>query len=280
MMTTIQKTMVKIAIAGKGGVGKTLIASGLSQAFACSGQRTLAIDADPSPNLGLMLGLSAAETEAITPVSRNEELIRAKTGTPFPGVYNLSFSVEDIIRNYSMPTPAGVHLLVLGTVRQMGAGCSCPANTVLRNILNHLVTGTEDAVVLDMEAGVEHLGRGTAENVDLLIVVTTADSRALSTAGSIARISKDAGIPHVVLAGNRIRNAGEDEIILTFGREHDIQVLGSVPFDPRVSQGGIAGESVLQLAGSPALCRIDEMAGEILSSTGRKRTKERGPDLS
>ncbi len=272
--------MVKIAIAGKGGVGKTLIASGLSRAFACSGQRTLAIDADPSPNLGLMLGLSAAETEAITPVSRNEELIRAKTGTPFPGVYNLSFSVEDIIRNYSMPTPAGVHLLVLGTVRQMGAGCSCPANTVLRNILHHLVTATDDAVVLDMEAGVEHLGRGTVKNVDILLVVTTPDSRALSTAGSIARISVEAGIPFVMLVGNRTRNPVEEEIVRTFGCEQGIRVIGSIPFDPRIAEGGIAGESILPLAGSPALCRIEEIAGEILNSTGRKRKKERGPDLS
>lgn len=270
--------MVKIAIAGKGGVGKTLIASGLSRAFACSGLRTLAIDADPSPNLGLMLGLAIADAEAIVPVSRNEELIRAKTGTPFPGVYNLSFSVEDIVREYSVLTPAGVHLLVMGTIRQMGAGCSCPANTVLRNILHHLVTGMDDAIVLDMEAGVEHLGRGTIKNVDLLLVVTTADSRALATAGSIARISKEAGIPHVMLAGNRIRNAGEEEIIRTFGRDHEVPVLGFIPFDPRVFQGGIAGESILELAGSAALCRIEEIAGGILRDTGQEKMK-RGPDL-
>ncbi len=258
--------MIRIAIAGKGGVGKTLVAAGLAQAFAGSGQRTLAIDADPSPNLALMLGLSVAESEAIVPLSANEDLVRAKTATRFPGVYNLSFTVDDIVRDFTVPTPAGVHLLVMGTIQRMGAGCSCPANTLLRNVLHRLVTGEDEVIILDMEAGVEHLGRGTAENVDLFLIITTADSRALATAGSVARIATEAKIPRVMLAGNRIRNAREEEIIRDFGRERNIPVLGLIPYDARVSEGGIAGESVQQLKDSAALNAIRKMV-EII--TGR-----------
>lgn len=271
--------MVRIAIAGKGGVGKTLIAAGFSIAFAESGLRTIAIDSDPSPNLGSMLGLSDHDCEAIVPISQNKELIRAKTITNFPGVFNLSFSVEDIIRNYSVPTPAGAHLLVLGTIRQMGAGCSCPANTVLRSILHHLVTSMGEAIILDMEAGVEHLGRGTVENVDILLVVTTPDSRALSTAGSIARIAKDAGIPCIMLAGNRVRNSSDEDVIRSFVRNYEIPVLGFIPYDPDIAEGGIAGKSILQLKDSAAFHGIKEMAGIILKDAARKKNPGTRTDL-
>jgi CO dehydrogenase maturation factor len=261
--------MIRIAIAGKGGVGKTLTAAGIAQAFAQSGKRTLAIDADPSPNLALLLGLSAAESEKILPISRNEDLIRAKTATRFPGVYNLNFTVDDIVRNYSVATPAGIHLIVVGTIRQMGEGCFCPANTVIRTILHHLITGQDDAIVIDMEAGVEHLGRGTAENVDLFLVVTTADSRALATAGSIARIAQEAMIPHIMMVGNRIRDTREEEIIRAFARDRKIPILGFIPFDPRVIMGGIAGESILQMKDSVALHGIGKMAEIILDRFAR-----------
>jgi len=265
--------MVRIAVAGKGGVGKTLIAAGFSRVFAGSGRKTIAIDADPSPNLGSMLGLSSRDCEAIVPISRNEELIRAKTVTNFPGVFTLNFSVEDIIRDYTVPTPAGAHLLVLGTIARMGAGCSCPANAVLRNVLHRLVTGNDEAVVLDMEAGVEHLGRGTAKNVDILLVVTTADSRSLATAGSIIRIAKDAGIPQVMIAGNRVRDSRDEGFISSLAHDHGIPVLGFVPLDQAVADGGIAGNSILQLTDAAAFEAITAMAGKILLECDGKKLR-------
>ena len=269
--------MIRIAVAGKGGVGKTLVAAGLARAFVQSGQRTLAIDADPAPNLGLMLGLSARESEAIVPISRNEGLIERKTKTHFTGVYNLSFTVGDIVRNYSIKTPAGASLLVMGTIQRMGAGCSCPANTVLRTLLHHLVTEQDDAIVMDMEAGLEHMGRGTAENVDCFLVVTTPDRRALATAGDIARIAREAGITEVMLAGNKVGNAREEGLIRSFGRENNIPVLGIIPFDPLVIEGGITGGSILGLSGSVALCSIDEMAGKILTLTSERTNPSQQP---
>ena len=184
---------MKIAIAGKGGVGKTVLAGCIAWSLARDGFTTLAIDADSSPNLALSLGLSQEEAARIIPISENEELIKKKTGTGFSGVYNLNFSVDDIVRDYSMPTPAGVHLLVMGAVKSMGEGCACPGNTLIRALLRHLVVERDEAVVLDMEAGLEHIGRGTAEAVDWMLVVSDANKKSLITAATIARIAQRGG---------------------------------------------------------------------------------------
>jgi len=159
---------MKVAVAGKGGVGKTLIAGGLASGFAQRGFKTIAIDADSSPNLALTLGLSAEETRKLVPVSDNKPLVDSKTQTEYSGVYKLSFSVDDIVRDYSVKTPIGPNLIVMGTVQSMGSGCMCAPTAVVRELLRHLVVDRDEAVVLDLEAGVEHIGRGTAKAMDTL----------------------------------------------------------------------------------------------------------------
>jgi CO dehydrogenase maturation factor len=129
---------MKIAVSGKGGVGKTLIAAGLANAFGKRSFKTIAIDADSSPNLGLTLGLSVEEARKITPISENKGLVESKTSTGYSGVYNLNFTVDDIVREYSVATPMGVNLIVMGTVQSMEAGCMCAPNAVIRALLRHL----------------------------------------------------------------------------------------------------------------------------------------------
>src|SRR4030065_1097913 len=160
---------MKIAVSGKGGVGKTLIAAGLARGFAARGLKTIAIDADSSPNLASTLGLSVEEARKIVPISENKELVESKTGTGYSGVYRLTFTVDDIVQEYSVRTPFDLNLVVMGTVRSMGSGCMCAANAVVRALLRHLVVERTEAVVLDMEAGVEHLGRGTGKQVDAIL---------------------------------------------------------------------------------------------------------------
>ena len=254
---------MKIAVAGKGGSGKTLVAGGLAFLLSRTGHTVLAIDADSAPNLGFLLGLTTHGAEDIVPVSKNADLIAAKTGTSYPGVYALNFSVDDVVAKYAVPTPAGPHLLVMGTVTSMGAGCTCPANSVVRALLRHLLVERDDVVILDMEAGVEHMGRGTAESVDMMLVVSDAHRQSLAIAGRIAKMAQDAGIPRVVLVGNRIQDEEQDAAIRDFARLNNLGVAGMIPFDPAVTRAGVAGEAVAALRDSAALDAIGALLSEI-----------------
>ncbi|UCB60644.1 MAG: AAA family ATPase, partial [Candidatus Bathyarchaeota archaeon] len=185
---------MKIAVSGKGGVGKTLIAGGLAYFFARRGLKTTAIDADPSPNLALTLGLPVEKARAIVPISENRELVESKTGTAVSGVYRLSFAVDDIVRDFSVQTPYNVNLIVMGTVQSMGAGCTCAANAVVGALLRHMVVERDEVVLVDMEAGVEHLGRGTARHVDAMLVVADSSIKSLVISKHIHSLAKEAGI--------------------------------------------------------------------------------------
>ncbi|WP_174591544.1 nucleotide-binding protein [Methanocella conradii] len=266
---------MKIAIAGKGGVGKTFIASGIAWSLVRAGYTTLAIDADESPNLALSLGLSQEDAARIVPILENDELIRRKTATEFSGVYNLNFSVDDIVHDFSIPTPAGVHLLVMGAVKSAGSGCACPANSMVRILLHHLVVERDEAVVLDMEAGVEHLGRGTAEAVDWMLVVSDANKKSLITAATIANLAKELGIPHIEMVGSRIENDIQKNIVTAFADQHDLPLLGVVPFDSAVMKAGIQGSSTLTLYGTSALLAIDKITAQLIHATKKDATKRR-----
>jgi CO dehydrogenase maturation factor len=233
---------MKIAISGKGGTGKTFIAGCLATGFTRRGYPVIAIDADPSPNLAQSLGLSLSESARIVPVAQNEELIRLKTGTEHPGVFRMSFTVEDIIKNYCVQTPSGASLMVMGTVTSMGGGCTCPAHSVLKALFRHLVVEREEFVLLDMEAGIEHLGRGTAEHVDTLLVVTDADLKSLEIARTICRLASGSSIRNVGLVGNRVLNKRQERAILIFAQKHKIPVLALIPYDPDVVNTGMTGE--------------------------------------
>lgn len=254
---------MKIAVAGKGGVGKTLVAAGLAWSFARREFRTIAVDADPTPNLGVSLGLTIQEVSSILPISENAALIETKTRTGFPGVYSLTFSVDDIIRDYAIPTPSGARLLVMGTVKAMGSGCTCAANTVLRSLIRHLVVDSDEALVLDMEAGLEHLGRGTAEGVDVMLVVTDANAKSLETARVITRIARESGVPNVFIVGNRIGSENEMRIVSAFAQEIKSQLAGTIPFDPAVMKAGITADPVMALAGTPAMSVIERVTDNL-----------------
>jgi CO dehydrogenase maturation factor len=178
--------------------------------------------------------------------------------------------VDDIVRDFSMLTPTGVHLLVMGAVKSMGEGCACPGNTLIRALLRHLVVERDEAVVLDMEAGLEHLGRGTAEAVDWMLVVSDANKKSLITAATIARIAHESGISHIALVGNRVENKEQNEIIREFASQHDLPLLGVVPFDAAVVQSGIRGSSILALDGTAAFRAIEKISRYMTGPDGGK----------
>ncbi|MEM3458539.1 MAG: AAA family ATPase [Candidatus Bathyarchaeia archaeon] len=257
---------MKIAVSGKGGVGKTLIAGALACLFAKKGLKTIAIDADPSPNLALTLGLSPEEARKIMPISENKELVESKTGTGYSGVFRLSFTVDDIAHDYAVETPFGVSLIVMGTVRSMGSGCTCPANAVVRALLRHLVVERNEAVVLDMEAGVEHIGRGTAQHVDTMLVVVNANMKSLETAKSIHDLAAKAGMKRVFLVGNKIENYVQKESIKKYSLENGLEVLDFVPFDQTVVEAEMLGKTPLLLEKSEALLAIERLCEKLMAN--------------
>ena len=172
---------MKIAVTGKGGVGKTTFAATLARLYAEEGRHVLAADVDPDANLGLALGFSEEELDTIVPISKMRKLVEERTGAgPDNQYYKINPKVDDIPDAYGKVCN-GVKLLVLGTVETGGAGCVCPEHVMLRRIINNLVLHRGDVVVLDMEAGLEHMGRGTTEGMDQFIVVIEPGSRSVQT---------------------------------------------------------------------------------------------------
>jgi CO dehydrogenase maturation factor len=255
---------MKAAVSGKGGVGKTLIAGGLASGFAARGLKTIAIDADSSPNLALTLGLSAEEARKIVPVSENKELIESKTGTGYSGVYRLSFTVDDIVRDYAVATPFGVNLIVMGTVKAMEAGCMCAPNAVIRAMLRHLIVERDEAVVLDLEAGAEHMGRGTARQVDALLIVADSNLKSLEIAKHIYDLAAKAGMQHLYLVGNRVMNAVQEEAIKDFAEKNSLPILALIPFDSKVTEADMVGETPLKHREISAVQAIDNICEALL----------------
>ena len=255
---------VKIAVSGKGGVGKTLISGTLASYFAKKGFKVMAIDADPSPNLALTLGIPVEEANKIIPISENAELLESKTRTEFPGVFKLHFTVDDIIEENGIQSPYGVNLLVMGTVKAAGAGCACGANAVVRELLRYMIVNRDEIVVVDMEAGVEHMGRGTASHVDIMLVVADSSRKSLEIAKKLSGFAYEAGIKNTYVIGNRVRDIEEKELITTFTTKNDLPLLALIPYDDIVIKADRIGEPPLKYAEKSESVQAIQQIGDKL----------------
>jgi len=230
---------MKIAISGKGGVGKTTFASFLIRALADQGKKVLAIDADPDANLAQALGVKG--TEEIVPISAMKELIEERTETKIGTMgsfFKLNPKVDDLPEKLSIKVD-GIKLMVLGGVKKGGSGCICPESTLLKNLVMHIILARDEVIVLDMEAGLEHLGRGTAMSVDRLIVVVEPGRRSIETAHQIRKLADDLGLGHLNLIGNKIRSEKDKEFLLA--NMQDFQFLGFIPFRNDIIEADLEG---------------------------------------
>ena len=254
---------MKIAISGKGGVGKTLLAALLSKIFAESGYSVLAIDADPDANLATTL--SFPHPERITPISEMSSLIEERTGAR-PGkaasYFRLNPKVDDLPEKYAQKND-GVRLMVMGRIKRGGSGCYCPENSLLQALVTHLLLARDEVVILDMEAGIEHLGRATAKAVDKLIVVVEPGRRSVETAYKINKLAENIGLQNIAIVANKLRSQSEKEFLIS--SLPGFVFLGFIPYDQAIVDADLANLPILD-SSQPVITEVRNIYQALLST--------------
>lgn len=232
---------MKIAISGKGGVGKTTLASLIIKNFSDRGNKVLAIDADPDANLAGALGIERPQD--IIPISQMKELIEERTESKVGSMgsfFKLNPHVSDLPEKLSVQK-GNIRVMVMGGVKRGGGGCVCPESVMLKTLITHLILARDEVVVLDMEAGIEHLGRGTASSVNKLIVVVEPGKRSIETAHQIKKLAQDLGLKNIVLVGNKIRNDQDKEFLIR--QLPGFTFLGFLPYNNQIIEADLEGRA-------------------------------------
>jgi len=234
---------VKIAISGKGGVGKTTLAGIMVRILAERGYKILAIDADPDSNLASAIGIDEEKLKSTKPLAQMTEFIEERTNTKkgtYGSFFKLNPLVDDIPERFAVEKD-GIKLVVLGNIQQGGGGCFCPENVLLKSLLSYILIERGESVIVDMEAGLEHLGRGTAEYVDVLIVVVEPGQRSFQTAYQVRKLSQDLGIQRLYIVGNKVMDVSDDEFIRK--NLEGFTVLGSMSYNEKIIDADKRGVS-------------------------------------
>lgn len=234
---------MKIAITGKGGVGKTTLAGLLARLYASEGKKVLAVDADPDANLASALGIRPEDAARALPLAEQSDMIEERTGSrpgAPGGMFRLNPKVDDIPDAYGI-THEGVRLLVMGKSKEAAAGCYCPEHVLLRRLISHLILRHDEVVILDMEAGIEHLTRGTASGVNAFIVVVEPGQRSLQTARHVENLARGLGIKDVYVVGNKIKQDSDRAFIVS--RLAGMQVLGFMSYSEDTIKADLDGRS-------------------------------------
>ena len=258
---------MKIAISGKGGTGKTTLSAMLAAALGLRGRRVIALDADPDANLAAALGVRPDEQP--TPLCEMKDLIAERTGSGegAGGYFKLNPRVSDLPGKYACRI-GPVSLLALGGVKKGGGGCICPASALVKALLAHLILGRDEAVIMDMEAGIEHLGRATAQAMDALIVVVDDGPWSLQTAARISDLAGDIGMRKLFAVANRTRDADDAERIR--GELGDIPLIGCLPYDERIRAGLVRRTDDGGLESAEGLAAHLEAVEGILAELGAR----------
>ena len=251
---------MKLAVSGKGGVGKTTFSALLIRTLNAQGKHVLAIDADPDANLATAIGIPDADK--ITPIAEMKELIFERTEArpgSIGGFFKLNPKVDDLPDALSAKLD-NIKLMRLGGVKKGGSGCICPESTLLRALITHIVLERDEMVVMDMEAGIEHLGRATASAVDKLIVVVEPGRRSMDTAGHIKKLASEIGLKNIGLVGNKIRGKKDEDFLKKHLR--DYKFIGFIRYDEALIEADLDGVSPFDVD-STAKTDIKEMIAEL-----------------
>ncbi len=236
---------MKIAISGKGGVGKSTLAAALALLMSKQGKKVLAVDADPDANLASALGIPDEKQKTIIPISQHVALIEERTGAKvkqYGQIFKLNPEVSDIADKFAY-LHEGVALLVLGAIEQGGSGCACPENILIRALVTDLVLYKDEALIMDMEAGIEHLGRATARGVDTMIVVVEPGQRSIDSAYRVVKMSHEIGLQNIRFVANKITCPNDEQFIRDAFPDNDL--LGIIPYSEEIRRNDRNGLSVL-----------------------------------
>ena len=258
---------LKLAVSGKGGVGKTTVSAMLASLYGRKGTPVLAVDADPSPNLASALGVSKEVRDKVVPLSQMLDLIEERTGvrpgSSYGAMFRLNPQVDDLVDKFGLRVTDKVSLLVLGSVESGGSGCFCPENALLRRLVKHMVLDRDEVLIMDMEAGVEHLGRGTAEGVDLMLIVVEPGLRSVETAMRIKSLAADVGITNVAGVVNKVRTQEDLDAIRQELDKIGISCIGSVSLDAGMVRADLSGLSPMETISAQTMESLERLAVSV-----------------
>ncbi len=256
---------MKLAVTGKGGTGKTTIAGLLAHYFNDDGYRVLAVDADPDANLASALGIPAEKVSSIVPISEQRQLIKERTGASpgqFGQLFKMNPTVEDIPEKFCLDY-RGIRLLVMGAVRKGGNGCACPENVLLRHLLSEIILNREEVVIVDMEAGIEHLGRATARSVDKMLIIVEPGTRSLKTAQTIMDLAKDIDVLSLGIIGNKIQDEEQKKwLSRQFSPDH---ILGMLSYHEVIREADLMQQPLIELLDGKLKSEMDQLHRALCS---------------